>query len=257
MKAKLAIAVVCVGLQIEAEPMEWQPSELSPHQTVWVRRDDKKKVAGSYVEIQSGLNRQLENGKWERASDEIEVFERGAVARKTQFRAVFAGGSDGTFDIQLPERAGRLRGKCVGVAYTDGATGESVFIGEIRNVQGFLMDRNEVLYPDCFTGIKADLRFCVTVGSIAQDVILREKLPSPDQFGLNPATTRLELWTRLFDSPNPRKDLAPGRALDGAGASDFVLDFGSMQIGPGKAHPVGRDGTDVFVTNSSNSDQND
>jgi len=77
------------------------------------------------------------------------------MTKKTQFRAVFAGSSDsqdGTFDIQLPQAGGRLRGKCVGIAYTDTSTGDSVFIGELRDVQGFLVGRNEVVYPDCFTG---------------------------------------------------------------------------------------------------------
>src|SRR3954447_16472128 len=110
MKAKLALVALFIGSRTHAATFDWLPLELRPNETVWSQRDEKGKVTISYVEIQSGLNRQLENGAWERASDEIEIFERGAVARKAQFQAVFAGNSDapdGTFDIQLPERAGR------------------------------------------------------------------------------------------------------------------------------------------------------
>jgi hypothetical protein len=126
------------ALQAQEPLLDRQPSELRSHETIWERRDEAGKKIGSYVELQSGLNRQLENGTWTRSSDELEIINGFAVAQKTQFRASFAPSSDqagGVFDILLPNGAGRIRGQCVGLAYTS-SNGDSVFLLEIRAVQG-------------------------------------------------------------------------------------------------------------------------
>lgn len=223
---------------VAAESFNWQPLERKAHQTEWAIRDSEGKVTASYIELQSGLNRQDETGAWVPASAAIEIFERGAIVRRAQFQAIFPGMSDdphGTFDISLPSGAGRFRGQCVGLAYT-ASNGDSVFIGELRNVQGVLVGDNEILYQDCFSGpIKADLRYRVTLGGVVQDVILRTKPPQPAEFGLPDG--RLEVWTQVLNAPQVRKTVLQSKTKKGKNASDSVLDFGPMQIGGGKAHP--------------------
>jgi hypothetical protein len=149
---------------IREPAVAWQPSEFKSHETTWVRKDESGNIIGSFTEIQTGLNRQLEDGTWTRSSDEMEIVEGAALIRNAQFKAKFSASSDdpnGVFDIDLPGAAGRLLGHCAGLAYT-ASNGDSVFIGEIRAVQGLVVGRNEIIYPDCFTGgIKADLRYRV------------------------------------------------------------------------------------------------
>lgn len=220
--------------------VQWETVRSDSHSTDWVQRNERGDIAGRYTEVRSGLNRQGTNG-WVRATDEIEIEETGAVARKTRFNAKFSGMSQsnlGAFSVGLPENSGMFRGQCLGIAYRDLTTGDSVFIGEVRNVQGFLVGNNEILYPDCFTGIKADIRFRVTVGSFAQDVILREQPPSPESFGMNAASTRLEVWTKIFEAPNAQTAQFQVQTEGGAVVNDCSIDFGRMRIGSGKAFPV-------------------
>jgi hypothetical protein len=220
----------------------WKAKVHEPNSTQWVLENEEGEIVSSYVELQSGLNRKLEDGSWVRASDEIELFEKGAIVRGAQYKAVFAGSSDaadGVFDIELPEGAGRLRGQCVGLAYTS-STGDSVFISEIRDVQGVLVGKNEIIYQDCFTGIKADLRYRVTLGSVVQDVILRSKIPSPQDVGLKDG--KLEIWTQFMDAPEAQKIDISARTRGGGIASDCIINFGPMKIGSGKAGWINGEG---------------
>src|SRR6266852_8727496 len=93
----------------------------------------------------------------------------------------------------------------VGLAYTERDTGKSIFISELKDSIGQVVGRNQVVYPDAFESIKADVRYTVTQCFFEQDVIIREQLPSPDAMGLNPKTARLEVWTEFFDGPDPEK----------------------------------------------------
>src|SRR5688572_393496 len=103
---RMSYALLAAGAAagaMAAESFDRQPLERRAHETEWAIRDAEGKVTGSYIEIQSGLNRQDETGAWIPASAAIEVFEKGAIVRGAQFQAIFPGNSDapeGTFDIQ-------------------------------------------------------------------------------------------------------------------------------------------------------------
>lgn len=238
----------CVAVAPLALAQEnWQPAKLQAHETEWIQRDKGGEVVSRFVEIQSGLNRKSEDGSWVRSSDEIELFQGGAIVRGTQFKAIFSASSDdpnGVFDIDLPDTVGRLRGQCVGLAYTS-SNGDSVFIAEIKDVQGTLVGRNEIIYENCFTGgIKADLRYRVTVGSVVQDVILRSKIDSPQAYGLPDG--KLEVWTEFMNAPQAQKHVWQAQTRGGKAASDCVLDFGPMKIGAGRAALLGKEGRIVL-----------
>ena len=65
------------------------------------------------------------------------------------------------------------------------------------------MGSNQVIYPDAFTDFKADLRYTYTKAGFEQDIILREQPPTPESFGLDPETTRLQVLTEFFNPPQP------------------------------------------------------
>src|SRR5207253_527546 len=69
------------------------------------------------------------------------------------------------------------------------------------------------------------------------DLLIRQQPPSPQSFGLSPATTRLQLWTEFLSPPAP--------TVSPAGGSDVILDFGDMKLGPGKAFFMGNP-TNIF-----------
>src|SRR2546427_3336946 len=167
--------------------------DAGPHhrtwQTVKVALDDRGQqftTTNSYVELATGMNVWSETeGKWVAASDQIELVNGGAVAAKTQHKLTFLpnlNDPDPPIDLYLPD--GRpLRSKIVGLAYTERDTGKSIFISELKDSVGQVVGRNQVVYPDAFQSIKADVRYTVTQCCFEQDLILREQIPIPRRPG--------------------------------------------------------------------------
>lgn len=103
-----------------------------------------------------------------------------------------------------------------------------------------LLPPNMVLYLDAFDGVKADLRYTYTRSGLEQDVILREAV-EPEDYGMDPATTVLEVWTEFVEAPSPHKsprilkeDEQPEQMVS-PDILDEVLDFGAMKMGAGVA----------------------
>ncbi|MDX1952064.1 MAG: hypothetical protein SFY81_07750 [Verrucomicrobiota bacterium] len=221
-----------------ASTPEYHVADKGPHHRTMRATNEVGEVVSQYVHLGTGLNYwSEEEGKWLESDNEIELAENGAVFRKGPFNIIFnANVNDvgGTFDLLLPGNQ-RVVIQCIGLAYTEADTGRSVFIAELKDTQGELVARNTVLYPNCFEGVNADIRASVRVGAFESDVILREQLPSPDTFGLNPATTRLEVWHQVLENPNPPTTTRVIARNDGSEDIDHSVWFGSMFIGPGKA----------------------
>jgi len=116
-----------------------------------------------------------------------------------------------------------------------------VFLAEPKDTQGFVLGRNQVLYLDAFEAgsVKADVRYTTTRSiAIEQDVILRERLPSPADFGLAPDKTKLEVWTEFLEAPEPQKHNRTIKRPQGGDESDDDLEFGISRIGSGKAFVI-------------------
>jgi hypothetical protein len=176
---------------------------------VWERTVYEKSPAGQvvpkkqrYTELAAGLNYKDGRGRWVESRETIEAFARGAVARQGPYQVIFAGNLNtaGAIDLQTPDKK-RLRSHILGLAYHDSASGQSVLIGQIQDSPGELTASNQVLYPDAFAGVKADVRYTYRKSRFEQDVILREQPPAPEACGLNPETTELEVMTEFIDPP--------------------------------------------------------
>src|SRR5216117_2125599 len=219
--------------------------DAGPHhrtwQTVKVERDDLGRpvtMTNSYVELATGMNVWSEtDGNWVAASDEIELVNGGAVAARTQHKLTFLpnlNDPDPPINLSLPD--GRpLRSQIVGLAYTERDTGKSIFISELKDSVGQVVGRNQVVYPDAFESIKADVSYTVTQCCFEQDLILREQIPSPFELGLNPKTARLEVWTEFLEAPEPEKSAGGILRNDGETDWDDSLNFDSMQMIGGKS----------------------
>jgi hypothetical protein len=120
----------------------------------------------------------------------------------------------------------------MGLAFRDRASGQSVLLAEVKECVGTLVADNVVLYEDCFDDIKASLRYTYTRAGFEQFVILHEHPGFPEEYGLDPFTTSLEMYTEFFDPPQPV--MRAGIARDDL--VDSELDFGSMRMGPGTAY---------------------
>lgn len=200
-----------------------------------------------YVQLETGLNFRNAQGKWEEAKAEF-VSENGwAVARKGQHQVALYHNlnAEGAVVMRTPDGK-RLRSHVFGLAYFDTATGSSVLLAAVKDAQAQLTADNELVYPDAFTELEADVRYTYTKNGCEQDIILREQPPAPEKFGFNPETTRLEVWTEFVEAERPDKSprTLNQEAVDQGKETPFVdedLSFGELKIGRGRTFALGRE----------------
>ncbi|RMG94100.1 MAG: hypothetical protein D6708_04465, partial [Candidatus Dadabacteria bacterium] len=199
-----------------------------------------------YVELATGLNRRDPvSGRWVRAEAVVEAFAEGFVARRTAHQAIWPRRLDAEAVVDVLDAEGkRYRSRVLGLGWFDAASGRSAVIAETRPVEGRLEGPNRVVYPDAFAGVKADLVYENRLAGVAQEVVLREALPGPELWGLDPETTRLEVMTEFVEAPagkvKPRvlARLAQGAERERWAAPDLVdeeVEFGAYRLGPGRA----------------------
>jgi hypothetical protein len=214
--------------------------------TIYETRPDGRQIPyiHKYTELASGLNH-LVNGGWVESREEIDILPDGtAAATQGQHQAYFPGNIY-RGEIRLVTSDGKqLRSRPVGLSYFDG--NKSVLIAELKDSTGWLVGSNQVIYPDALTDFKADLRYTYTKAGFEQDIILREQPPSPASFGLNPDTTRLQVLTEFFNPPQPGVT-ATAVPTDAGNLEDDNLDFGTMQVGRGRAFLLGTSSPAVGV----------
>ena len=146
----VSFTLLLLVFALEAAHVPVQPPailEQGPHHRTWeyssYGEDNGQQTlqTHSYTELKSGLNVWADaQQQWVEASDEIELFQGAAVARKAGHQVIFsaqAKDQQGTIHLQLPDRRS-LRARTVGLAYTD-ATGKSVFIAELQDSIGELV----------------------------------------------------------------------------------------------------------------------
>jgi hypothetical protein len=232
------------GVEIELYPVSQmlQRAEKNADSQEWHRVDtflDAKgdivlKTNVAYIELQTGMH-YLEEGHWKESRELIEAFPGGAIARHGGHKVIFAENfySEVVIDLEMPDGKG-LQSRVLGLSYFDAASGKSILVAEATNSIGQILNTNQVLYPNAFSGLKADVRYTYRKAGLEQDVILLERPPAPEEFGLNSKTTRLQVLTEFLAPPTPEKRIE--RASD---SEDQMLDFGSMRMIRGKAFSLG------------------
>ncbi len=230
------------GSDPAAEKAAYTVAERGAHHKVWERIESELGPDGkpfprkrSYTELATGMHFKNERGEWEDAREEIEILpdNAGAIARKGQHKAIFPPEiKTGLFELQTPDGQW-LRSRVWGLAYFDASTGESVLLAEVKESEGQLVGDNVVVYPDAFTDFRADIRLTYFLAGFEQDVVLKECPPTPQELGLNPKTTRLQVLTEFVETATPTKTRQQVGEL-----SDDTLGFSGMTIGLGKAFSV-------------------
>ena len=238
-----------VGGQISAdtkEAREFSIVERGANHRVWCKVTVETNLIGrvqfrtnAITELETGMHF-AENGEWKETKAEIELLADGAAATNGPHKVFFAGNVNtvGAIDLITPDGK-RLRSRVFGLSYFDSASGRVVLLAETQDSIGQLIGANEVLYTNAFDDVLADVQYIYTKAGFEQNIILREAPPSPEEFELNPATTRLQVLTEFYDPPKPTKrPMAASRTND---LTDETLDFGGMKIGAGKAFTLGQE----------------
>lgn len=192
-----------------------------------------------YTELATGLH-YFEKGQWIESKEEIDILPNGtAAAIQGQHQAYFPGNIyQGMIKLVTPDGKSFIS-RPLGLSYDDGT--HTVLIAELKDSVGQLVGPNQVIFFDAFTDFKADLRYTYTKAGFEQDIILRESPLTPESFGLNPATARLQVLTEFFNPPQPAITTAMLPKQAGITLRDENLDFGVMKMMLGRAFLLGSD----------------
>jgi len=200
-----------------------------------------------FTELATGLNYQdPTTGQWVPSQEEIEVLPNGtAAATQGQHKVYFPGNIyQGEIELVTPDGI-QLQSRPMGISYDDGA--KNVFIAILTNSIGQLVSSNQIIYPNAFEGLDADLLYTYTKSGLEQNIIIRSMPPSPAASGLNLATTRLQVLTEFFDPPKTAVSTTPIPSQGGIALNDESLDFGVMRMMQGRAFLFGTDASDAGV----------
>lgn len=212
--------------------------ESGPNGTVVARKH-------RYTELASGLNfRNPTTRQWAPSKEEIDILPQGgAAAINGQHQVYFPGDIyAGTITLVTPDGK-QLKSRPLALSLDDG--NNTVLIGVLTNSVGVLVGSNQVIFPNAFAGIHADLRYTYTKAGLEQDVILRQQPPSSVDCGLDPAATRLQVLTEFFNPPQPATTTSPLPAQAGVRLDDQTMVFGRMQMILGRAFLIGDSAKDA------------
>lgn len=201
----------------------------------------------TWVQLEDGLNYwDPKVREWRESREVIQLAGSGAVALEGPMRAIFSSNANdpnGALDLEIQNQV-RLRSSILALRYFDAATGGAAVLGTVRDVRGELLPPNQIIYRNVFDGVSADLIYTYRKRGIESDVVLREVPPGPEEFGLIPETTRIEVVTEFFNPPEPVRKQELLATLDepelreAVAEPDWVdedLNFGPNRIAEGRA----------------------
>jgi len=204
----------------------------------------------SYVELASGMHRLDSTGAWVDASTELVFLNNRWRTTNAVHQVSIASNcnTEGAISLVMPD--GKiLNSHVLGLSYYDAASGDSVMLAQITNaIATYHPQSGQIIFSNALDTIRADIRYQISLKGLEQDVIIREQLPSPSEFGLDPTSTRLEVITEFLSPPVPQihargmKTNSPpaGKVWQEPVLTDDGLDFESMKIGPGQAFLTGK-----------------
>jgi hypothetical protein len=196
----------------------WRVSETGPDHRKWIRvatAPDRNGVLRTniIVEISSGMNVNV-NGAWIPAHPEIIPTADGALCRGARHEVLLAPNLKTRAAVQVLRPDDKwLKINVLALAYEDSASGRTVYLAQIKNCHGTIVSSNSVTYHDAFDSILASVTYEYDASGFRQNVILkrRPKL-SPEDYGMNSATTKLIVVSEVLDSEGPERVELPAPA---------------------------------------------
>jgi hypothetical protein len=247
---------LCQGQQVTTAPAPTPYTIISrdANSRVWERTTYDTLPSGktvsyvhSYTELGTGLCYK-QNGRWVDSQEQINIQPDGTASATNGQHQVYFPVDIGNNVIKLVTSDGLvLQSQPLGLSYDDGIN--TVLIAELTNSVGQLISSNQVIYTNAFVGLDADLLYTYRKSGLEQDVIFRKQPPTPEEFGLNPADTRLQMLTEFFNPPTPDETVGPVNPQDQL--QDTTLGFGAMEMVQGRAFLVGADQNQAYLHNIS------
>jgi hypothetical protein len=238
-------AAVNVSGQIQASTSASAPGSYvcvrhGPHSRVWQYAVLHTNQSGyittnlhSYTELATGIC-YLSGGQYVDSVEEIDPVANGAQATQGRYQVQWAANANtpgGAVTLTTADNK-QLLSTVFGLAWCDTASGATVMLGQLQDCTATIGPASNVLvYGNAFSNITADLQYTYRKAGLSQDIVLRQQPLSPTAYGLNPATTRLQVITEFFNPPAP----VVTTVTNGSIPDDRILNFGDMQMGPGRA----------------------
>ena len=193
----------------------------------------------TYTELATGMHYTNSLGQWLESKEQIDILPQGgAAATQGQHKVYFPSDIyDGVLEVVTPDGK-HLQSRPIGVSYDDGSN--CVWIGTLKHSSGLLLSSNQVIYPDAFTGLNADILCRYRRGGFECDVVFRKRPASPATYGLAPETSRLQLFTEFFNTQDPQQ--IPSVQDEWFGLQDHNLKFGRLTMAHGKAFAIDSSG---------------
>jgi hypothetical protein len=238
----LAVIIFSAGQVVHAQPsvVDYSVVARGPHDRVWAKVTPQADQAGaktfitnSFTEVATYMHF-WQDGIWQESRDLIELTKSGgAEAVHGAWKAYFPANLNSTEGITLSSVSNRLfRIRPLGLFYYDSSTGKAAKLGTLKDCQAMLVPPNRVVYSDALDGIKADLRVTYTKAMIESDLILLQQPNPPEFYGMNPSSTKLELWHEWDGASSIRNTPV---VLADNDFTDTITDFGDVLFAAGRA----------------------
>jgi hypothetical protein len=235
---------------------DFTAAERGAHQTRWERvtwstnrLGEAEPRTNAFVELSTGLNFfDAATSQWLPSREEWQVYPDVIVAQAGGPKVILARNLNlgGSVDVLTPEGL-RLISNPVGLGFYDPVDGKHLLLAEIKDcAPQWGAATNEIVFRDCFEGIRGSIRYLYTRAGLHQHVVLEQRLRLPDNFS---DRSRLECYTEFAsDTPLPRitsrllrreKDPLLRAQMVEPDFTDSELDFGEMAMGAGTAFTLG------------------
>jgi len=194
-------------------------------------------------EVATGMNF-WDGQTWASSEASFDVAADAFVANRLQYLASISFNLNTVSAVNVITRDGvNIHSTPVAIGLYDAASGASTIIAGITNCSGVMVNSNKVTFENAFQGISADLVYTIERGSFHQDAVIRQRL-DPADYGFPRDTTRIQIFTEVYDTPAPEKIRRPlyveeDEAIRNAKASpdvvDEVLGWGEFVLATGRA----------------------
>jgi hypothetical protein len=181
---------------------------------------------------------------WVASAENVDITASGGTASNGQHTVNFSANiinPAGSIELVMSNGM-HLQSQVFGLVYYDPSNLTNVLFAVPTNRIGVVNSNlaNQVIYTNAFDGCAADVRYTYTRQGLEQDIVVNQQLPDPLALGLNPQTTRLQVWTEFVNAPTPQITQIEEN-------SDQYLDWGPMQMGSGRAFIIGGESDSVPV----------
>jgi hypothetical protein len=128
-----------------------------------------------YSELATGIC-YLANGEYVDSVEQVDLVPGGAQAVQGRHQVQWslkANTPGGAVTVTTPD-AKQLSSSVFALAYYDVATGSNAAIGQLKNCNGSVVEPNQVVYPDAFSNVTADILYTYTKAGLSQDIVLQQ-----------------------------------------------------------------------------------